>query len=104
MAEPAGSAPGFLVHAEDDHVGVAVTDLEAGPAHGAVLATDGNVDVVVLERVPLGHKFALADIPAGGEVIEYGIRVGVASEHIARGAYVHTHNVRSARWQTSIAS
>lgn len=93
----------FLVHARDDHVGVAVTDIEPGRAPGAVLATDHDVEVHVTERVPLGHKVALVDIGAGEDVIEYGVRIGVSSQDISRGSYVHTHNLRSARWQTSIA-
>lgn len=105
MAEPAaGSSPHFLVHAEGDHVGVAVADLDPGPVQGAVLSTDADVAASVVDQVPLGHKFALVDIAAGADVIEYGVRVGVASTEIGRGAYVHTHNVRSARWQTSIAT
>jgi len=59
--------------------------------------------VEVKSPVPLGHKVALADVASGADVIEYGLRVGIASADITRGDYVHTHNVRSARWQTSVA-
>jgi (2R)-sulfolactate sulfo-lyase subunit alpha len=53
--------------------------------------------------VPLGHKFALRDIDEGADVIEYGVRVAVASRPIRKGEHVHVHNVRSARWQQSVA-
>jgi (2R)-sulfolactate sulfo-lyase subunit alpha len=94
--------PDFLAHHEGDCVAVAVRDLAVGTAEGGYL--DGpQVTVELLHDVPLGHKLALKDVEAGEDVVEYGIRIGVASKDIARGDYVHVHNVRSARWQTSIA-
>lgn len=104
MSQSAMPSPiGFLMHAEGDHVGVAVTDLAPGAADGAVLATDLDVEVQVTEHIPLGHKVALVNIERGQDVIEYGVRIGVSSRDIQRGSYVHTHNVRSARWQASVA-
>ncbi|MPZ82802.1 MAG: hypothetical protein GEV28_21315 [Actinophytocola sp.] len=104
MAEDGESGrPDFLVHAEGDHVAVAVTEIAVGPARGAVLATNNDVEVEVRDEVPYGHKFALVDLAEGAPVIEYGAQVGVTTKAIAAGEFVHTHNVRSARWQTSIA-
>lgn len=82
---------------------VAVRDLEPGTVEGGSLTGSGSVSVRLRERVPLGHKLALRDIPAGGDVTEYGVRVGIASADIAEGDYVHVHNVRSARWRNSVA-
>jgi (2R)-sulfolactate sulfo-lyase subunit alpha len=95
--------PDFLAHKEGDMVGVAVRDLRPGAVHGAYLDTDADVSVELRHEVPLGHKLALTDVPAGTEVIEYGLRIGIASQAIGKGDYVHIHNVRSARWQTSVA-
>lgn len=95
--------PDFLAHHDGDIVAVAVRDLGAGPAEGAFLRGPASVSVELLEPVPLGHKLALADIAEGQDIIEYGQRVGVATRDIARGGYVHVHNVRSARWQNSVA-
>ena len=99
MSEP----PGFLAHNEGDLVAVAIRDLGPGPAEGAFLRGPASVRVELLDAVPLGHKLALADIAAGQDIIEYGQQVGVATRDIARGGYVHVHNVRSARWQNSAA-
>jgi (2R)-sulfolactate sulfo-lyase subunit alpha len=96
--------PGFLAHRESDSVAVAVTDLAAGQAHGGYLHSGEDLDVELREAVPLGHKFALRDIEEGADVIEYGVRVAVASTAIRKGEHVHVHNVRSARWQHSVAS
>lgn len=97
------SAPGFLAHHEGDSVAVAVADLTAGPAVGGYLHGPGDLSVELTDPVPLGHKLALAEIAAGDDVIEYGVRIGVALKPIHVGQYVHVHNIRSARWQTSIA-
>jgi (2R)-sulfolactate sulfo-lyase subunit alpha len=84
-------------------VAVAVRDLSPGTVQGAYLDTDADVEVELRHDVPLGHKLALADVASGDDVVEYGLRIGTASQDIQRGDYVHTHNVRSARWQTSVA-
>ena len=95
--------PDFLAHHEGDLVAVATRDLDPGPVEGAYLRGPAPVTVDLREKVPLGHKLALADIAEGQDIIEYGQRVGVAIRDIPRGAYVHVHNVRSARWQNSVA-
>ena len=74
----------------NDNVAVALMPLHAGETvmldRGAVmLGTD----------VPAGHKFALEAIPGGGHVIKYGQPIGAATEAIAAGAHVHTHNLRT---------
>jgi (2R)-sulfolactate sulfo-lyase subunit alpha len=40
----------------------------------------------------------MSDIAKNDEVIEYGTRIGIATQDISKGDYVHTHNIRSARW------
>jgi (2R)-sulfolactate sulfo-lyase subunit alpha len=97
------AGPAFLVHHVGDHVGVAVRDLSAGEARGETLDDQSTVEVTVTEDVQLGHKVALQDLTAGEDVIEYGLRIGIASADISKGQHVHTHNVRSARWQNSVA-
>ena len=97
------AGPAFLVHQVGDHVGVAVRDLSTGEARGETLDDQSSVTVTLTDEVPLGHKVALADITAGSDVIEYGLRVAIASQDISKGQHVHTHNVRSARWQNSVA-
>lgn len=93
--------PRFLIHEPEDSVAVAVADLEPGEAHGAVLATGERHTRRVLAAVPLGHKFALTDIESGADVVEYGVRIGRATQRIQAGDYVHVHNLRSARWPST---
>jgi (2R)-sulfolactate sulfo-lyase subunit alpha len=98
-AEP----PDFLVHQAGDSVAVAVRDLSPGIVRGGDLSGAEAVTLPLAEPVPLGHKFALREIPRGGDVIEYGVRVAVATSDIAAGQHAHVHNLRSARWQSSVA-
>jgi (2R)-sulfolactate sulfo-lyase subunit alpha len=97
---PAG-APHFLVHNEGDQVAVAVQDVEPGARLVVYLDSDREVEVQVIEPVPLGHKVALADLAEGVPVIEYRVPVGLASTAVRAGELVHVHNLRSARWASS---
>ena len=72
----AGSA---LRLAPDDPVAVVRDDLPAG---ATVVA--GDVEVVLREAVPAGHKVALVDLPAGAPVRKYGQLIGLATADIAR--------------------
>lgn len=89
----------FLVHRRHDHVGVAVADIEAGEqVVGVFMDDDTTVEVGAKAAIPLGHKIAVAAVPRDGDVIEYGVRIGKACADVAVGDYVHTHNIKSARW------
>jgi len=50
----------------------------------------------LLQSVPQGHKIALKRIGPGEPVLKYGAPIGKASRVIEPGAWVHTHNLRSA--------
>jgi (2R)-sulfolactate sulfo-lyase subunit alpha len=91
------------MHESVDDVAVVVQDVTTGDEIRAV--TLDGVEVVVvqaIEPIPLGHKVALREKSAGDEVIKYGRAIGRTSQAIARGAHVHTQNLRSIRWETSI--
>lgn len=89
----------FLIHNQGDDVGVATEDIREGDrVVGVHMDTSETVEVQALSDIPLGHKIALRDMAEGHEVTEYRIRVGVTREKIHAGGYVHTHNIRSARW------
>jgi altronate hydrolase len=68
----------------DDNVVVAVDPIAAGTA---VAGTTAH------ERVPRGHKMAVAAIAPEGAVRKYGQIIGFASHAIAPGEWVHEHNV-----------
>ena len=66
-----------------DNVAVAVKDL---PANTEVIA-----GVKTLESIPQAHKIALADIPAGGPIIRYGVVLGYAKADIPAGSWINEH-------------
>jgi (2R)-sulfolactate sulfo-lyase subunit alpha len=95
--------PDFLVHDKADSVGVATRQLPPGTATGGYLVGSDVLEIEITEPIPLGHKFALATIAAGRDVLEYGVRIGVATRPISLGEHVHIHSLRSVRWQSSVA-
>ena len=70
--------------APDDNVVVAVDAIAPGTAVAGATAR---------ERVPRGHKMAVAAIGANEPVHKYGQVIGFASRPITPGEWVHEHNV-----------
>ena len=96
---------GILLHEADDDVGVAAMDLKAGEEIQAVtLEGEPITPINMVEDVPLGHKVAMRDMEEKKHVMEYGSEIGYASTTIAKGAHVHTHNIKSLRWAASSAN
>ncbi|HTW99163.1 MAG TPA: UxaA family hydrolase [Acidimicrobiales bacterium] len=96
-----GTVVDFLAHHGGDAVAVAVQDVRPGTACVAYLDSEQRDQLEVGEAIPYGHKVALVDLADGAEVIEYGVRIGIARRAITRGELVHVHNLRSAQWQHS---
>lgn len=90
---------GILLHEADDDVGVAAMDLKAGEEIQAVtLEGDPVTPIKLVDDVPLGHKVSMRDMVVKKHILEYGREIGYASTSIAKGAHVHTHNIKSLRW------
>lgn len=70
---------------------------------GAAGDLDVNVEIIgasrgelkTSERIVTGHKIALRDIATDEAVVKFGVRIGHATQPIARGAWVHLHNLAS---------
>lgn len=60
---------------------------------------DAILTVTAREPIALGHKIALVDLQPGAPLLKYGECIGEATAPIARGAWVHVHNLRSRRAQ-----
>ena len=61
--------------------------LDLGCGDGAMLDIERDTSV--------GHKVAARPIDAGDVILKYNCPIGIATQAIAAGAYVHTHNVKS---------
>lgn len=81
--------PRVIIADARDNVAVAVTNL----SDGMVL----RAGLVASEAIPAGHKIALQVINRGDRVIKLGQPIGIATNTIAPGAHVHSHNLDFAR-------
>ncbi|MFD1670792.1 UxaA family hydrolase [Agrilactobacillus yilanensis] len=80
----------YIILNPKDKVGVALQDIP----EGTKLSTDKG-DVVLKETIKRGHKFALQAIAENEDIVKYGFPIGHATEAIAQGAWVHTHNTKT---------
>ena len=76
--------------APQDNIAVALRALHAGET----LTFDG-ASLVVERDTAVGHKVAATPIAEGDTILKYNCPIGIATQDIAAGAYVHTHNVKS---------
>ena len=75
----------LTLHSQDN-IAVALADIPGGDV-------DDSTSVKILQSVKQGHKIAIAEIPAGQNVIRYGQTIGQATADIAVGEHVHVHNL-----------
>jgi altronate hydrolase len=71
-----------------DNVLIALADLRQGQP----IEFDGTTYELTSD-IPAKHKFATADLPAGGAVIMYGVLVGKAMKPIRRGEIITPQNL-----------
>jgi hypothetical protein len=81
----------FQIHAQDN----VATFIDEAPAGGVDIIGASRGEVVTGENILRGHKIALRDIAANEPVIKFGVRIGHATQPIARGAWVHLQNLAS---------
>lgn len=77
-----------LLH-PDDEVAVAKSSLLPGTQ---LILNDGSI-LRVGQMIPVGHKFALRDVPYDGVIHKYGQIIGFATQDISAGQHVHNHNM-----------
>lgn len=89
----------FLIHEKGDHVGVATSPIQEGEkVIGIYMSDNSEVEYVAFGDIPLGHKIALVDLEENQPVLKYGIQIGLTTKKWIAGDYVHTHNIKTARW------
>ncbi len=99
---PAGRVPlrDVAIHLNpNDNVAIAKNMLS--PATTLVL--DDNREVITRAFIPSGHKVAMVEIPVGEAILRYGQIIGFASDTIAPGDHVHTHNVELGTFERDYA-
>ncbi|MBZ4647566.1 MAG: uxaA [Clostridia bacterium] len=75
---------------EKDNVAVALEDIKQGEV--VVL---GDFQITAKEDIDKGHKIAFQDISEDENIIKYGFPIGHATQAIAAGEYIHTHNIKT---------
>src|SRR2546421_4552346 len=68
----------FVVHDENDSVGVVVVEgLKAGQElTGWIMDQDKEIRVRAQSDLPIGHKLAIRELKSGDTVIKYGVDIG----------------------------
>src|SRR5262249_480637 len=82
----------------EDNVAVAARPLQPGlevQHHGTVFT--------LAERIDLGHKIALRDLPKGQAVFKYGQIIGFARQDIPAGSLGHVHKGRAGGFERDYA-
>ena len=81
----------FQIHL-NDNVATLIDDAPAGPAQ--ITGAAGG-EIVLTGKIARGHKVALRDLAPNEAILKFGVRIGHATTHIQRGAWVHLHNLAS---------
>ena len=74
----------------NDMVAVALIDLQQNER----IKIDES-EVMLLQDIPKGHKFAIQNIERGKNIVKYGDSIGVARQDIQAGEWVHVHNLKT---------
>ena len=90
----------FIVHDENDSVGVVVVEgIKAGDdVTGWIMDQDKTVSLKTRNDIPIGHKLAIRQLGNNDTVIKYGVDIGRAVAPIAVGEHAHVHNIKTKRW------
>ncbi|MFX1358436.1 MAG: UxaA family hydrolase [Promethearchaeota archaeon] len=80
----------FIIMHKDDNC---ATSLEDIPKDAEIIINDDSIKLN--HDIPLGHKFSLRDINKGELIKKYGEIIGIATEDIRMGDWIHTHNIKS---------
>jgi (2R)-sulfolactate sulfo-lyase subunit alpha len=90
----------FVVHDENDSVGVVVVEgVKAGQKlNGWIMDQDKDMAVDAKSDIPIGHKLAIKALAKDATVIKYGVDIGKTIAPIAVGEHTHVQNLRTKRW------
>ncbi len=90
----------FVVHDENDSVGVVVVEgVKAGlEMTGWIMDQDKEIKVKAMSDIPIGHKLAIRALAKESTVIKYGVDIGRVVAPIRVGEHAHVHNIKTKRW------
>lgn len=85
------------VNDKDNVATIFANDIKAGTEVDIRDKSGQGEKVYVKGDIPFGHKIAIQDIKKGELIIKYGEEIGIATDYITKGEYVHVHNLDSMR-------
>ena len=88
---PLTRGPAAIRIDERDNVAVALRPLATGERVDA-----GSESVVAKQDIPAGHKIALRGLEADESVTKYGVPIGLVTDRVAPGDWIHSHNLKTA--------
>ena len=90
----------FVVHDENDSVGVVVVEgVKSGQKlKGWIMDQDKNIEIAAKSDIPIGHKLAIKPIKKGDTVVKYATDIGRAVADIKVGEHTHIQNLKTKRW------
>jgi len=90
----------FVVHDENDSVGVVVVEgvKNGQKLTGWIMDQDRDIQVDARSDIPIGHKLAIKTLPKDSTVIKYGVDIGRVVSPIQVGEHAHVHNIKTKRW------
>jgi hypothetical protein len=81
---------------KEDNVAVTLKALKAGER--VLVKIDNELqDIIVVNDVPIYHKFAIKNVKPGEKIYKYGQVMGIAAKELQTGEHVHIHNIESLR-------
>ena len=81
----------------DNVATIFANDVKAGMTISIRDKKGNSVGAIVRADIPYGHKVAVKPIKVGEPIVKYGEEIGVATQDIETGDYVHVHNLDSQR-------
>jgi len=80
----------FIIMNPDDNCATALEDISED-SQIQIRGSSFNIN----QNIPLGHKFSLKDINEGELIKKYGQIIGITTQDIETGDWIHTHNLKS---------
>ena len=90
----------FVVHDENDSVGVVVVEgVKTGQKlNGWIMDQDKDIQVEAKSDIPIGHKLAIKALAKDATVVKYGVDIGRVVAPIQVGEHAHVQNIKTKRW------
>ena len=80
----------FIIMNQEDNCATALEDI---PMNLKIIFRENLIKIN--QKISIGHKFALFDIKKGDLIKKYGEIIGIATEDIQIGDWIHIHNIKS---------